>query len=157
METEPEGPELDFLGRWHDCLVRDLPLALVDGLARAWLHADFHGQNIVFAADRVRGVFDFDVAHHGWRLEDIAYAMFCFARENRASSVILADAARAFLEPFELTDNERRALPYFVVATQARTAPRYRVRAREGADPAQVLRGHVTRMRALSANLTDLG
>lgn len=97
------GPELDFLGRWHDCLVRDLPLGLVDGLPRAWIHADFHGQNIVYDDDQVCGVFD------------------------------------------------------FVVATQARTVPRYRVRAREGADPAQVLRGHVARMRALSANLPALG
>jgi homoserine kinase type II len=150
-------PELGFLARWHAALVRDLPLTVADQLARGWLHADFHGQNIAFDGDRVCGVFDFDVAHRGWRLEDIAYAMFCFARESRVSSVIRAGAARAFLEPFELTDLERQALPYFIVATQARTAPRYRVRAREGADPAQVLRAHVARMRVLSANLADLG
>jgi homoserine kinase type II len=150
-------PELDYLARWHAALIRDLPLDLADQLARGWLHADFHGQNVAFDGDRVRGVFDFDVVHHGWRLEDISYAMFCFAREGRASSVIRADAARAFIEPFALTDLERQALPYFVVATQARTAPRYRVRAREGSDPAPILRAHVTRMRALSAHLTDWG
>jgi len=48
---------------------------------------------------------------------------------------------------------ERKALPHFVVATQARTSARYRVREREGADPAQALRAHVARMRALSASL----
>ena len=112
------APELDFLDHWWNALTRDLPLALVDGLPSGWLHADFHGQNIVFAGDRVRGVFDFDVVHHGWRLEDIAYAMFCFCREDRASTVIRADASRAFLEPFGLTGLERRALPRFVVATQ---------------------------------------
>jgi Ser/Thr protein kinase RdoA (MazF antagonist) len=147
------GPELDFLGHWRNALTRDLPLALTDGLPDAWLHADFHGQNIVFAGDQVRGVFDFDVVHRGWRLEDIAYAMFCFSREDRASSVIRADASRAFLEPFGLTALERKALPHFVVATQARTSARYRVREREGADPAQVLRAHVARMRALSTSL----
>jgi Ser/Thr protein kinase RdoA (MazF antagonist) len=146
-------PELDFLGRWHDVLVRDLPLGLVDELPGAWLHADFHGQNLVFAGSRVRGVFDFDVVHRGWRLADIGYAMFCFAREDRASSVIRADAARAFLDAFTLTELERKALPYFVVATQARTAPRYRVRQREGADITRVLRSHVARMRALGATL----
>src|SRR5215471_3565531 len=146
-------PELDFLDHWRNTLTRDLPLALVDGLPSGWLHADFHGQNIVFAGDRVRGVFDFDVVHRGWRLEDIAYAMFCFCREDRASTVIRADASRAFLEPFGLTGLERKALPRFVVATQARTSSRYRVREREGADPAQVLRTHVARMRALSASL----
>jgi Ser/Thr protein kinase RdoA (MazF antagonist) len=101
----------------------------------------------------VRGVFDFDVVHHGWRLADVGHAMFCFAREDRASTVIRAGAARAFLAAFALTDAERRALPHFVVAVQARTAPRYRVRQREGADIAQVLRSHVARMRALGASL----
>ena len=79
--------------------------------------------------------------------------MFCFSREDRASSVIRADASRAFLEPFGLTALERKALPHFVVATQARTSARYRVRERAGADPAQALRAHVARMRALSASL----
>ncbi len=116
-------PELDFLGRWRDALVRALPLGRVDELPGAWLHADFHGQNLVFSDGQVRGVFDFDVVHHGWRLADIGYAMFCFSREDRASSLIRADAARAFLETFALTELERTALPYFVVATQARTAP----------------------------------
>ena len=148
-----EDDTIPDLRRWWNTLTRDLPLALVDGLPSGWLHADFHGQNIVFAGDRVRGVFDFDVVHRGWRLEDIAYAMFCFCREDRASTVIRADASRAFLEPFGLTGLERKALPRFVVATQARTSSRYRVREREGADPAQVLRTHVARMRALCASL----
>jgi hypothetical protein len=79
--------------------------------------------------------------------------MFCFSRPDQASSVIRAGAARAFLEPFELTSMEREALPHFVVATRARTASRYRVRQREGADIARVLRSHVARMHALSASL----
>ena len=68
--------------------------------------------------------------------------------------MIRSDIARTFVEPFELTSLEREALPYFAVATQARTAPRYRVRQREGADIAGVLRSHVARMRALSTQLT---
>lgn len=150
-------PELDYLGRWRDALVRELPLGLVDKLPGAWLHADFHGQNLVFSGGQVRGVFDFDVVHHGWRLADIGYAMFCFSREDQASSVIRAGAAQAFLEAFALQELERRALPHFVVATQARTAPRYRVRQRAGADIAPVLRSHVARMRALSASLGVMG
>ena len=101
----------------------------------------------------MHGVFDFDVVHYGWRLADVGYALFCFSRQDQDSSVIRAYAARAFLEPFGLTSLEREALPYFVVATHARTAPRYRVRQREGADIAQVLRSHVARMRALSTGL----
>jgi Ser/Thr protein kinase RdoA (MazF antagonist) len=148
------GPELDYLSRWQDDLVHSFPLGLADQLPGAWLHADFHERNLVFADDQVRGVFDFDVVHHGWRLADVGYALYCFSRQDHGSSVIRSDIARMFVEPFELTSLEREALPYFVVATQARTAPRYRVRQREGADIAGVLRSHVARMRALSTQLT---
>jgi len=145
-------PELDFLDRWRTALTRDLPLPVVDELPRAWLHADFHPSNVVFAGDQVRAVLDFDVVHRGFRLADIAYAMSCFCRQSRSSTVIGAKASAAFLHAFDLTDLERRALPYFTVAVQARTAARYRVREREGADPREALRSHVRRMQALSTN-----
>jgi Ser/Thr protein kinase RdoA (MazF antagonist) len=143
-------PELDFLDQWRTALTRYLPLPAVDELPRAWLHADFHPSNVVFAGEQVRAVLDFDVAHRGFRLADIAYARFCFCRHRRSSTVIGAEASAAFLRAFDLTDLERRALPYLTVAVQARTAARYRVREREGSDPRQSLRTHVRRMQALS-------
>jgi Ser/Thr protein kinase RdoA (MazF antagonist) len=73
-------PELDFLDNWRTALTRDLPLSSVDELPRAWLHSDFHPSNVVFAGGQVRAVLDFDVVHHGFRLEDVVYAMFCFCR-----------------------------------------------------------------------------
>jgi Ser/Thr protein kinase RdoA (MazF antagonist) len=127
-------------------------LAVIDQLPRVWLHADFHPSNVVFASDQVRAVLDFDVVHRGFRLADIAYARFCFCRQNRSSTVIGAEASAAFVQAFDLTDLERRALPYFTVAVQARTAARYRVREREGTDPCEALRTHVRRMQALSTD-----
>jgi Ser/Thr protein kinase RdoA (MazF antagonist) len=149
-------PELDFLDSWRTALTRDLPLPVIDELPRAWLHADFHPSNVVFADDELRAVLDFDVVHRGFRLADIAYAMFCFCRQSRSSTIIGAEASAVFLQAFDLTDLELRALRYFTVAVQARTAARYRVREREGTDPRQALRTHVRRMRALSTRVGAL-
>lgn len=143
--------ELDFLDGWRTALTRDLPLPVIDGLPRAWLHADFHPGNVIFSGDRVRAVLDFDVVHHGFRLEDVAYAMSRFLPADGEGTVGGAEAAAIFLRAFDLTALERRALPYFTVAVQARTAARYRVRQREGSDAREALRTHVRRMRVLGA------
>lgn len=121
-------PELGFLDEWRTALTEDLPLPFVDGLPRAWLHSDFRPSNVVFAGDQVQAVLDFDVVHRGFRLEDIAYAMFWFCRRARSSTVIDAGTSAIFQQAFDLTEPERTALPYFTVAVQARTAARYRVR-----------------------------
>lgn len=149
--------ELDFLDTWRTVLTRELPLAVVDELPRAWLHADFHPGNVIFADDQVRAVLDFDVVHYGFRLEDVAYAMSGFCWPDRPGHVTFADASTAFLQAFDLTGPEREALPAFLVAVQARTAARYRVREREGADPREALRTHVRRMQALTAAAPELG
>lgn len=149
--------ELDFLDSWRTALTRDLPLPVVDELPLAWLHADFHPRNVIFADDQVRAVLDFDVVHYGFRLEDAAYAMSGFCWPDRPGTVTFADASAAFLQAFDLTGPERDALPGFLVAVQARTAARYRVRQREGADPREALRTHVRRMRALTAAVPELG
>ncbi|MEQ7008300.1 phosphotransferase [Actinopolymorpha sp. B17G11] len=141
--------ELAFLDAWLASLTRDFPIEVVDQLPPAWVHADFHGTNLAFVDDQVTGVFDFDVVHRGYRLEDVAHATFCFSREDATSNRIRPELSAAFQEHFNLTDLERAALPAFTVATQARNAARYRIREREGADPAAVLRGHVARMRHL--------
>lgn len=142
--------ELAFLVDWWTRLTRDFPLEIVDQLPQRWVHADYHGGNLAFVDNRVVGVFDFDVVHRGFRVEDVAHAAFCFARENASSNVVRIEMATQFLDQFDLTDLERLILPTFMVATQARNAARYRIREREGADPAHVLRHHVARMRELT-------
>ena len=148
--------ELDFLDSWRTALTSDLPLVAVEELPRAWLHADFHPRNVIFADDQVQGVLDFDVVHYGFRLEDVAYAVSGFCWQDRTGAVPAAEASSIFLQAFGLTEPERRALPRLLAAVQARTAARYRVRERGGADPRAALRTHVRRMRALSAAAAEL-
>jgi len=150
------GPELEFLDDWRTTLTRDLPRPAVDQLPLGWLHADFHPGNVIFAGDQVQAVLDFDVVHRGFRLADVAYSLFCFCRQNQSSTVIGAEAAAIFLQEFDLTEPERRALPHFIVAVHARTAARYQVRVREGADPREALRTHVGRMKALRTAVRGL-
>ena len=116
---------------------------------------------MAFAGDRLVGLFDFDVLHRGFRIEDVALALFVFGRERRESDRIRARTARILLDEYEqaapLTELERQALPVMTVVVQARTAPRYALRQRGGQDPAQVLRAHVARMRSLETQMASLG
>jgi Ser/Thr protein kinase RdoA (MazF antagonist) len=148
--------ELDFLDSWRTALVRDLPRQAVEELPHTWLHSDFSPSNVISANDQVHAVLDFDVVHHGFRLEDVAYAMFCFCRQGASGTALDADASALFLQAFDLTEPEHSALPYFTVAVQARTAARYRVREREGTDPGKALRAHVHRMRSLTSEVQKL-
>jgi Ser/Thr protein kinase RdoA (MazF antagonist) len=153
--------ELDFLHGWQSQLRRTWPPATLDALRTAWVHGDYHGRNMVFAGDRLTGLFDFDVVHSGFRIEDVALALFAFGREGRESDRIRAWTARVLVDEYErearLTKLERRALPMMTVVVQARTAPRYALRQRRGEDPARALRAHVARMRALQTQLDHLG
>jgi len=47
-------PELDFLDDWRSAATRDLPLRVVAGLPRSWLHSDFRPSNVFFAGDQVQ-------------------------------------------------------------------------------------------------------
>ena len=153
--------ELDFLHGWHSWLLRAWPRAALDTLPPAWVHGDYHGRNMVFVGDRVVGLFDFDVVHRGFRIEDIAMALFAFGREHRESDRIRAPTARIFVDEYErdarLSDLERLALPMMTILVQARTAPRYALRQRAGEDPTRVLRAHVRRMRTLQDQMASLG
>lgn len=140
--------ELDFLDRWHARMTRELPLDEVDRLPTAWLHADYHGDNLAFRDREVVGIFDFDVVNHGWRLDDIARAIYHFATPP-GSDIIDPVRADAFVEAVGLNHLERAALPYFMAAVHVRVAARYGVREREGGDVVNVLRHHVNRMRLL--------
>jgi Ser/Thr protein kinase RdoA (MazF antagonist) len=153
--------ELDFLHAWHSQLLRAWPRTTLDALPAAWVHGDYHGRNMVFAGDRLVGLFDFDVVHRGLRIEDVAFGLFALGREHRESDRIRARTARVFVDEYErdagLTELERRALPMMTVLIHARTAPRYAVRQRGGENPAHVLRDHVGRMSDLHAQIASLG
>lgn len=66
-------------------------------------HGDFAPYNCVFVDDKLVGVFDFDFAHAGPRVWDIAYALYRFAP--------MADPAQ--MEGFDSPDEQARRMRLF--------------------------------------------
>jgi len=126
-------------------------------LRSAWVHGDYHGRNMVFVNDEVRGLFDFDVIRRGFRIEDISLALFMFGREYRGSRTIRPDVAQAFLEEYrrdaELGPDELEALPIISVLERVPVAPYYEMIRRGGEDPIPFLRDHVETMRTMRSEM----
>lgn len=91
--------ELNYLRRWHSGLLRTWPLAL-DTLPPGWVHGDYHGSNLLFAGDHLAGLLDVDVVHRGFRIEDVALALFTFGRQRCQSLRIRPYTARALLDEY---------------------------------------------------------
>ena len=72
--------ELASLREWQAELLREWPLARLDALPAGWLHSDYHGRNMVFVDDKLRGLFDFDPLRRGLLIEDVGHALFMFSR-----------------------------------------------------------------------------
>ncbi|HEY0818111.1 MAG TPA: phosphotransferase [Rhizobacter sp.] len=77
-------------------------------------HGDFAPYNCVFVDGVVVGVFDFDFAHPGPRLWDLAYAVYRFApladpehAEGFGTPAEQARRARIFCDAYGLTDGNR--------------------------------------------------
>jgi len=145
--------ELAFLRCWQGKLIEECPPRSLDALPKVWVHGDYHGRNVLFRGNRLAAIFDFDVVHRGFRIEDVAYGLFAFARMGRGSPQVRTDVARLFLAEYDraypLTRQEVEALPSVTVAVHARTAQRYALRERLGEDPAGALQRHVRVMQAL--------
>lgn len=75
------------LRAYHDATIDFLPLYNDNGIwqlknhppIEVICHGDFAPYNCVFKNDKVVGLFDFDMAHPGSRVWDIAYAVYRFA------------------------------------------------------------------------------
>jgi len=93
--------EFAFLRDWWSKSVRKWPAERVEQLPRGWIHGDWHGRNMVFVGDEVRGVFDFDPVRRGVVVEDVARALFMFGRESRPSRSIRLEVARLFLDEYQ--------------------------------------------------------
>ena len=145
--------DLAFLGDWYAESVREWPAERVDQLPRGWIHGDWHGRNMVFVGDEVRGIFDFDPVRRGVTIEDLARAVFMFGRESRPSRHIRLDVARLFIQEDcahrALTDEELRAIPFVMVAHWAPTADYYGMLERDGEDSVAYLHHHVGLMQDL--------
>ncbi len=152
--------ELDFLRGWHADLLNEWPLARLDALPAGWVHSDFHGRNMVFVGDELRGLFDFDPLHRGFWVEDVAHALFMFGREFRGSTRIRPDAAQRFLDAYEsvrrLAAEEREALPMMAVLVWAPTAAYQELHRRDGEDTVAWFRRYVVLMRELQSEMGRL-
>lgn len=153
--------ELAFLRDWQAELVQQWPLARLDALPTGWVHSDYHGRNMVFVGDELRGLFDFDPLHRGFKVEDVAHALFMFSREFRGSTHIRLEAARLFLDEYDqrrrLEGVEREAIPMMGVLVWVTNAPYFALLQRDGEDPVAYLRHYVSLMRDLQLEMARLG
>ena len=89
--------EFAFLRDWHARILRACPLESLERLPTGWVHADYHGRNILFVGDALVGLFDFDTLGQEILAVDLSFSLFMFGRESRPSRHIRPDAARRFL------------------------------------------------------------
>jgi Ser/Thr protein kinase RdoA (MazF antagonist) len=138
-------------------LVDKWPVERNTALRSTWVHGDYHGRNMVFINDEMRGLFDFDVIRRGFRIEDISLALFMFGREQRGSRTIRHDIAQAFLREYrrnaELGPEELEALPVLAVLERIPVAPYYEMIKRGGENPIPFLRDHVETMRTMRSEM----
>ncbi len=155
LEGAEAGDELAWLRAWRKRLVASFSLEQYDALPAGWVHNDFHGRNMVFAGNELRGLFDFDPIMRAPLAWDVGHAVFMFAREFRGSTRIRPDAARAFLQAYDgvraLEDAERAALPAMLPLVWAPSAPYQRMLQRDGEDHAAYFRHDIAVMTDLEA------
>jgi len=154
------GEELVFLRSWLARLLCDWPLERLDALPGGWVHDDFHGRNMVFAGDELRGLFDFDPLHRGFFVEDVAHALCMFGREFRGSTRIRPEAARLFLDAYAatrpLSREERAAIPMMAVLVYAPIAAYQELLVRDGEDSLAFFRRYVQLMRDRQSEMEGL-
>jgi Ser/Thr protein kinase RdoA (MazF antagonist) len=152
--------ELAFLQGWRTELHREWPLARLDALPTGWVHSDYHGRNMVFVGDELRGLFDFDPLHRGYWIEDVAHALFMFSREFRGSTHMRPEAARLFVDEYHhvrpLEREERAALLMMAVLAWVPSAPYHELLRRDGEDTLAFFRHYVSLMRDLQTEMERL-
>lgn len=158
----PVQDELSYVREWWARVLTDWPVARLDALPAGWVYGDYHGRNMVFVDDELRGLFDFDDIERGPLVYDVAQGVHMFAREKRGSHTIRTGVARAFIEAYAhgraLSDEERAALPMMVTMSFPPNAAYHRYcRDRRGEDLPARLRREVARMRWLSAEMDRIG
>ncbi len=152
--------EIAFLRDWQAQLVHQWPLARLDNLPVGWVHSDFHGRNMVFVGDELRGLFDFDPLHRGFLVEDVGHALFMFSREFRGSTHMRPEAVRLFLAEYHRTrplgGEERAALPMAATLAWVPSAAYHELLRRDGEDTLAFFRHFVQLMRDLGAEMERL-
>lgn len=136
--VDSEIAYVDTCRRW---VVETWPLTRLDALPQGWVHADYHGRNMLFDDEsNMVGLFDFDVLFRGWLAYDLARGVHAFGRERRGSNTIRPQVAGIFLDSYEkvrhIVEEEVRAIPAFLLLlSEAMSADYLSYRQRDGDDP----------------------
>jgi Ser/Thr protein kinase RdoA (MazF antagonist) len=149
--------ELSYVRDWWRRVILAWPLARVDALPVGWVHGDYHGRNMVFVQDEMRGLFDFDPVNRGPLVVDVAYGTYMLGREARGSTHIREAVARVFLDTYArerpLTREERAAFP-MMVALSWLLHPRFYAHLQpDGVDLISRLRWDVRMMMAVEGEM----
>jgi|GEM_PF-2413767 len=154
--------ELAFFSHWRGRAAAAWPRERLSRLPQSWLHCDYHGRNMVFCGDEMRGLFDFDFVTRGPRTFDLGRGIFNFGREKRGSTTLREEFCRAFLEGYEsaapLSDEECKALPFMAVLNWVPDAGFYAARRVDEGDEgiARRLQADVKMMRGIQAEMRRL-
>ncbi|MFB9962517.1 phosphotransferase enzyme family protein [Sinosporangium siamense] len=119
-----------LLRAYHDCTVDFVAEAPSEGWmllalspAEVICHGDYAPYNCVLDGDTVVGVIDFDTAHPGTRLWDIAYAVYRWAPTTSPANPDgfgtpeeQAERARLFCDHYGLDEDDRAGLVDTVIA-----------------------------------------
>jgi Ser/Thr protein kinase RdoA (MazF antagonist) len=120
--------ELAYVQDWWARVLAEWPLTRVDALPVGWVHHDYHGRNMVFVQDEMRGLFDFDAVERCPLICDVAYGIYSFGREARGSTRIRETVAHVFLDTYTrerpLTREEWAAFP-MIIALSWLLQPRF--------------------------------
>jgi len=154
--------ELTYLREWWRWVLAEWPLARLDALPVGWVYGDYHGRNMVFVGDELRGLFDFDDLERGPLVFDVARGVHMFGREARGSFRIRPEVARLFIEAYArgraLSREEWVALPVMVAMHFPPNARYHRYCQQQRGEDLEVrLRREVGTMRALRAEMARIG
>ena len=154
--------ELSYLREWWRWVLAIWPLERLDLLPVGWVYGDYHGRNMIFVGDELRGLFDFDDVERGSLVFDVARGVHMFGREARGSFRIRPEVGRLFIEEYSrgrfLSREERVALP-MMVPMHFPPDPRYHqyCRQQRGENIEARLRREVAIMRALRSEMARIG
>ena len=154
--------ELSYLREWWRWVLAVWPLERLDALPKGRVYGDYHGRNMVFVGDELRGLFDFDDVEWGPLVFDVARGVHMFGREARGSLRIRPEVGRLFIEEYSrsraISREERAAIP-MMTAMYFPPEPRYHeyCRRQRGEDIDARLRREVATMRALRSEMARIG
>jgi Ser/Thr protein kinase RdoA (MazF antagonist) len=151
--------EFEYLLHWWEELFQRWPADRYRALPAGLIHGDYHGRNVVFDDDRLKGIFDFDVMTWGARAFDLSSGLLRFGRERRGSRRIRPVVGHIFLDEYSrhrsITREEHLAIGAFLAFAPDAAWFEYRQRDM-GEDPAQLLRDWVRGNQELEAELAPL-